>query len=379
MAVASVVVVVGELLEVDLRGGRSTPVSSGIIFSLFVVIHPSSFVLLTILPAFAIGVAVKGRRVGFGPRFRSTSRRLLAVSVALGAYSLMVRGIPFPPGYIGKGLPLLHVAAMALAGWLELLIDTGTSAVFIARAMKIPAFPVWKGQLRERVSLQAALISVGALMALAYGPIPGHEILREATFGLFLFPLLAARLAFKRYASIHTTYVQTVRALSKVPELAGYAPEGHSIRVADLSTHMARDRGLSDHEVQEVEFAALLHDVGRVSLDDPGEVPQSVAGTDMAARVAEASAAVAGKASYMENVARIVRASESKPGENSPLASKIIKVANDYVELTEAGGPGLKSSAALSQLSRDAKADYDPGVIEALRRVLEHRGVLSED
>lgn len=375
LALAAVIVALGELLEVDLPGGRSTPVSSAVVFALFVVLPSAADVVLAIVPAFLVGMVVKGREVGFGPRFRSTSRRLAATVVALAAYQPLAAVIPaLPVEPLRRGALLSRTAAMVIAGALELMIDTGVSAAFVSRAQRIPGWPVWRGQMRNRLALHGSFLSVAALMALA------HAILREAAFVLFLLPLLAARYSFRRYASIHKTYVQTVRALSKVPELAGYTHRGHSVRVAELATAIARDRGLSDNDVQDVEFAALLHNAGVISFDDPADVPESVAGTREGYRLALASARVIENTPYLERVARIMRSQDDPftgmqypDAEPAPAGARIVKVASDYVELTEEGGPALSPAAAIEQIDAGVGTEYDPGVVTSLRRVLAHR------
>lgn len=364
IALAAAVVLVGELLEVDLRGGRSTPVSSAVVFALFVILPPANAgFLLAILPALVIAIVVRSSSVGWGAKFRSTSRRLWAILISYGLFLAATRLLgyshPFP-----SSVTILMVGA----GWIKLLIDIGASSFFIANAQHIRAWPLWKGQARNRVGLHGALLSVAALMALA------HESLGNLTFVLFLLPLLAARYAFKRYASIHKVYLQTVRALAKVPELAGYAPEGHSMRVAELAASLARERGMSDNDVQDLEFASLLHDVGRVSFADPGEFPESVAGTRAGERIAEASATIIGRTPYLSKVAKIVRDSDRDP--ESPYldgqileGSLILKVANDFVELTEPGGPEMPTDTVFQLISADQET-YDHGVVDALSRVL---------
>jgi response regulator RpfG family c-di-GMP phosphodiesterase len=275
---------------------------------------------------------------------------------------------------LDEGDLLALTAAMVVAGTLMLLIDTGASAFFIANVQRIPALPIWKGQLQNRAAIHGAFLSVAALMALAF------EVLGGSAFVLFLLPLMAARRAFRRYASIHTTYVQTIRALSKVPEMAGYAPQGHSIRVAEVATSIARDRGLSDNEVQDIEFAALLHDVGRLSFDDPGAVPESAVGTRTGRQLALTSARIVGKTPYLARVAQIVNyqdepfaAAQRTTAEFIPRETQIVKVSNDFVELTEEGGPRLSRLMAMHQLEQMSGTDYDPEILTALRHVLKRR------
>ena len=368
---ATLVVVIGELLEIDLRGGRSTAVSSSVVFALFVVLPSVEVAAITTL-AYALGLLFRTKEGEGMARFRSTSRRLGAMLVSLLTYVWLSTAIP--ARLEGDNRLLSLTLAMVVAGTLMLLIDTGASAFFIARVQRIPALPIWKGQLQNRAAIHGAFLSVAALMALAF------EVLGGSAFILFLLPLLAARRAFRRYASIHTTYVQTIRALSKVPEMAGYAPQGHSIRVAEIAMSIARDRGLSDNEVQDIEFAALLHDVGRLSFEDPGAVPESAVGTRAGRQLALTSARIVGKTPYLARVAQIVNyqdepfaTAQRTTEELIPKETQIVKVSNDFVELTEEGGPRLSRLMALHQMEQMSGVDYDPVILSSLRRVLKQR------
>lgn len=363
LAIATALVILGDIFEIDLRGGRSTPVSNAVIFALFVVLQPSE-VLLVVVPSFFIALIVRAGALGWGPRFRSTSRRLGNVMLTRGLYLALAAILPAFP--VARGELLTLTVAMVVSGVVYLVADTAVSAFLISVAKKVPLKPIWRSQLHSMAAPHISFLSVSALIAMAYG------VLSEWAFLLFLLPLFAARHAFRRYASIHKTYEQTIRALAKAPELAGYASDGHSRNVADLADHIARLQGFSDNEVQEIEFAALLHDVGRFFFEDPADVPESFAGTPAGTELAHASASIAGKTEYLSKVASLVRQQDSPYREGPALGARIVKAANDYVELRR--GPGFSPLTALHQLEVLAGDEYDPAIVRSLRRVLEIRG-----
>ena len=69
--------------------------------------------------------------------------------------------------------------------------------------------------------------------------------------------------------AIRATYLQTVRALSRVTEVGGYVEPGHSRRVSRLAVAVGRELGMAEPELLELEYAALMHDIGQLSLQRP--------------------------------------------------------------------------------------------------------------
>ena len=86
---------------------------------------------------------------------------------------------------------------------------------------------------------------------------------------VFAVPLLLTQFSFRRYATIEATYLQTIRSLSKVTEVGGYTETGHSRRVSRLAVTVGREMGLTERDLDDLEYAALMHDIGQLSLTDP--------------------------------------------------------------------------------------------------------------
>ena len=61
-------------------------------------------------------------------------------------------------------------------------------------------------------------------------------------------------------------FVQTTEALANAIDAKDKYTRGHSARVASISREIAREAGLSDKDCDQVYFAALLHDVGKIGI-----------------------------------------------------------------------------------------------------------------
>ncbi len=107
-----------------------------------------------------------------------------------------------------------------------------------------------------------ALAPLGIIIALAY---TNYGILGVL---LFFGPLLLARYSFKLYIDMKKIYVDTVKALCQAVEEKDHYTQGHSMRVCELSCKLAKRLGLSDKRIENLRIAAMLHDVGKIGIDE---------------------------------------------------------------------------------------------------------------
>jgi HD-GYP domain-containing protein (c-di-GMP phosphodiesterase class II) len=216
----------------------------------------------------------------------------------------------------------------------------------------------------------AALFSSAALYAVTVGPM-----------GLWAVPLaglpyIFSHLSLHRLGDTRRTYDQTIGALGAIPEASGHVSPGHSGRCADLAVAVGAEMGLGISELRRIEYAALLHDIGRVVLGNSAMAQREYSFSD----VSGWSAAIISEARYLEPVATIVASQHEpyrRPGEERdsdvPLGSQIVRIVARYDTALDDGTSAVE---ACELLHRGAAYDYDPRVVMALRRVLERRGIL---
>ena len=265
-------------------------------------------------------------------------------------------------------IALLMVLAVGAALGLDAVLAAAVRATREGSRM----LAVLGDELRALLGLGSAIGATGVLIALAAKPM---DVL---ALPVFLAPLLLTQFAFRRYAVVRETYRQTIRSLSRVTELGGYTETGHSRRVARLALAVGRDLGLSERDLQDLEYAALLHDIGQLSLSEP--IPGGA--TVMAApgeqrRIAELGADVVRQAGVLDDVALIVerqvepyRRRLELNDREVPLASRIIKAVNAYDDLVGDDGGGSRSLEALERIHLGLAFEYDPVVVASLARVV---------
>jgi putative nucleotidyltransferase with HDIG domain len=85
---------------------------------------------------------------------------------------------------------------------------------------------------------------------------------------LFVVPLFTTRLAYHRYVETRELFEQTIGALANAVDARDKYTRGHSGRVSHISIAMARVMKLAESEIEKIQWAGLLHDVGKIGIRD---------------------------------------------------------------------------------------------------------------
>jgi hypothetical protein len=372
-------VATGELLRLTLPGGRETaPTASAGALAYALLLHVGSVTggPATPVPALqVIAVTAIGMMVGALPHLAADrpvgltgmASRLVAVALVAFAFRPLTRfAVISGPGHWWIAFAVM--AVLAALGWFaEALI----SALIRADDLGARFAVALADEIRVQGLLGAAVGACAIMIVFA------TEVMGLASLALLIGPLLVTQAAFRRYAGIRATYLQTVRALSRVTEVGGYVESGHSRRVATLAVAVGRQLGIRERELLDLEYAALMHDIGQLSLTEPipGGATVLTSPADQR-RIAELGADVIRTAGVLERVADLVRC-QSKParGEGSPppLGSRIIRAVNAFDDLVGSSTDRERTAAALERLRLGVASEYDPAVVEALTEVAGRR------
>ncbi|MCO6007709.1 HD domain-containing protein [Actinoallomurus purpureus] len=366
-----VLIAVGELLRMVVPGNREVaPIASAgaLGYALLLKVGAesaahSAFQVVTVTACGTLAGALPHIAVGRVPKLDAMARRILIPS----AVAFIFRPIMDSP--LRDHWPAL-ITVMVLTVILSCVIDVTTAAIIRAEAVRARFGIAIGDEIRAKGPLCAASGATGMLLAVS------TFVMGPAALLVFTAPILVTQVAFRRFAGIRATYLQTVRALSQVTEVGGYVEAGHSRRVSRLAVAMGRELGMTEGELLELEYAALMHDIGQLSLRDPIPGGATVlASPQEQRRIAELGAGVITKTGVLDEVAEIVRR-QSDPyrvsdGSAPPLASRVIKVANAYDDLVGDSSDRDRSAAVLERLRLDSAAEYDPTVTEALGHVVD--------
>lgn len=367
----------GELLRLALPGGReAAPIAMSAALSYALVLQLPRIAQNTAgqspsfpdAPLLVVLVAGLGMALGSLPHIAAgrqagvtaMAARLVAVAAVAFAFWPVVRYLH------PMRLPWLAFGIMAVLGMLGWLIDILISAIIRADDLRARYSVTLADELGVQWRLGLAVV-VSAVIAVF-----GIQVLGTAVLAVFAGPLLVIQLAFRRYAGIRVTYLQTVRALAQVTEVGGYVEPGHSHRVSRLALAIGRELGMREPDLLNLEYAALMHDIGQLSLAEPvpGGATLLVSQAD-ARRIAENGAEVIKETGVLDTVAHLVRCQWQPVGGRlqPPLGSRVIRAANAFDDLVSGSPDRDRTAAAIDRLMLDVGIEYDPLVVNALRRV----------
>jgi len=84
----------------------------------------------------------------------------------------------------------------------------------------------------------------------------------------FFFLILLARYTFSLYIESKSKYIDTIDVLMHAMEARDKYTQGHTKRVGELAKQIAVELKYNQWKIDELYLAALLHDVGKIGIDD---------------------------------------------------------------------------------------------------------------
>jgi PAS domain S-box-containing protein len=186
-------------------------------------------------------------------------------------------------------------------------------------------------------------------------------------------------------ATLEQAYVDAVLALGRAMDTHDAPGTGHGSVVAHWAEAIARRLGTSDEDVRDIRWAALLHNVGKVGI--PEEIvrktgPLSQGEVALLRQYPVIGAEMLRPAPGLRRAATLVRHHKESwdgtgypdglRGEDIPLGSRIIAVADAYNAMTEHRRYKVARphADAVAELRRGAGIQFDPHVVRAFLDLL---------
>ncbi len=188
------------------------------------------------------------------------------------------------------------------------------------------------------------------------------------------------------HKQLKDSFLTSLKVFANLMELREGAMGGHSRRVADYARRLAQRMGMTENEVQDVMFAGLLHDIGKIGLPDRLlHKPFSSLTTEERAEVIKHPATGQAALMALENMkeaARLIRGHHERfdglgfpdglSGMAIPRGARILAVANDYdaVQTGSLLNKQMTEVEAREFLLEGRGKRYDPKVADVFLEML---------
>lgn len=243
------------LFSVWLPRGDFVDTTAAIAFAAGAVLQPIVSVLVVSVARIAASLA-RPSRLGVWSVLENISRRALLMSLTYA----VVR-----PGLTALGTE--SYARLGIAVVCFFAVDLLLEQVHSSLRLHSPYFRGLLGTLRIQGWIVAAQVSVGALTVLLLRDLGSWSLVISS--GL----LLVMRQSFALLLEVRASYTSTVEMLAKSIEAYDPTRRGHAERVARMVGDTGRTLGVPSRRLENLVYAALFHDVGRLGADSPEELP----------------------------------------------------------------------------------------------------------
>lgn len=193
------------------------------------------------------------------------------------------------------------------------------------------------------------------------------------------------------YQEQRETFLGVTTAFAEALEKRDNYTGGHTKRVCEYSMAIARHLELSDKQLEELNLSAILHDIGKIGVQDrilqkPGKLEPDefaemnrhpVLGSEILEHVKSLRAMIGGVRNHHERYDGSGYP-DHKKGEEIPLIGRIIAVADSFDAMTSTRPyrTALSHETALSELTKYSGSQFDPHIVEAFMEVYK-KGTLS--
>jgi HD-GYP domain-containing protein (c-di-GMP phosphodiesterase class II) len=358
----------------DVGGGITVPTQ--IVFVPMLLALPAAFTPLLLMTAWALGMlpAVLTGRLAPSRLLTAPGNSWFAFGPAL---VIVLAGSRHPighPGVLAAALAALFTGDF-LANLLRERLRGGARASELAREvsriylMDLALSPAGLAIAFATAQHRWAMLSVLPLFAVM--SVFSHE--REARM--------------EQLIELNDAYRGTALVLGDVVEADDAYTGEHCRGVVRLAVSVAHALGLDAERCRNVEFSALLHDVGKIAI--PNEIINKEGKLDeqewatVKMHTIEGQRMLETVGGLMRSVGRIVRSSHERwdgagypdglRGEEIPLEARIVSACDafDAMTTTRSYRKAMSIDVAVAELTANAGTQFDPAVVAAVLDVLE--------
>jgi HD-GYP domain-containing protein (c-di-GMP phosphodiesterase class II) len=192
----------------------------------------------------------------------------------------------------------------------------------------------------------------------------------------------------KEYAArLESSYLETVTALAAAMEAKDHYTADHADMLAMMAVAVGRRLGLNERELRDLQFASVLHDIGKIGI--PGNIlnkPDKLTDEEFAVMAEHTiiGERIISAIDYLAPIGKAIRAAHERwdgrgypdglAGESIPRPARILFVCDAFHAMTSDRPyrKALPDEVALEELRNNAGRQFDPEVVEAFLGVWPH-------
>lgn len=287
--------------------------------------------------------------------------------------------------YAGHGtlqdIPMTPLSFLVIVGIILIFYSINVFLLngYLALASRRPFGYVWLSQDLDLMLPYISLEVVGVLFALAWETTP-------VIIPLLIVPAVTTYVAFETIQRLQSQTQDAMIAMADAIDARDPYTAMHSQRVTDLAVRIAEVHGLPAREIDRIELAGRIHDLGKIGISDtilnkPGRLDESewqlmrehpVIGEQLLSSYRQ-----------FRHEAAIVRSHHERwdgkgypdglHGTEIPVGARIIAVADTFDAMTS-NRPyraALSTQVAMDEIRNQALGQFDPQVVASFLRVME--------
>jgi HD-GYP domain-containing protein (c-di-GMP phosphodiesterase class II) len=358
--------------RIDFEIGTGSTVPTQLVLVPMLALLPVQLVPLCVLAGLLLG-GLPDYAGGRVPVDRSLLRFVNSWHAVGPALVLVIAGQPDPTP---RHLPIYGLALVAQFGF-----DFGSTALrdhlgLGVSPLSLLRFMVWIW------AIDAALTPVAVVAALGSRGHPWLVVSSLPLIGLLAYFARERQVRIDHALELSTAYRGTALLLGDVVEADDAYTGLHSRDVVSLVLGVCDRLGVNGAERRDAEFAALLHDVGKIKI--PAEIinkPGKLTDEEFAlikTHTVEGERLLAQVGGILGNVGRIVRSChedwdgsgypDNLVGTEIPRVARIVRCCDAYSAMTtdRSYRKARPPNEAIAELRRCSGTDFDPDVVEAL-------------
>jgi putative nucleotidyltransferase with HDIG domain len=157
---------------------------------------------------------------------------------------------------------LLSLAAAIAAGLVYFMVSAVTAGAAISVRLHQRFANVMRSQFKEFGLTLIGLVPLSWVMALAFVQV--HYVVAL----IFAIPLYTTRAAYQSVVEIRKMFTQTIKALAEAIDARDPSTKKHSENVSTIAMEIGEQMGVSEADLESLQWGGLLHDVGKIGIPD---------------------------------------------------------------------------------------------------------------